>query len=308
MKRLLSGACAVFLLTAALSGCGGSASDQDAPPYTGPTYTMDDIRAANTVEAILQRHDSFQYTVGIFTQDNADAPDSSYRGQYYRENGLLQMDREFPAGAERGTYYEQGFADENYSGALYALSGDGEATLTLYPQDDYEPSLTALWTVGHVETVREEVTETSMQDDAVIVTTRTDYQDVSDLYAVSYYYLDPQTDDLLYWEDNAYSAADDSLIVSTRTSFIYDSLFTPEVRPADAILADTDYCETNLIVAPMQDEMEVHWYPVAHGTLVQFQSLGGYTLYSDEELTQTLDPLDIDISGEVRNIFAVPLD
>ena len=53
--------------------------------------------------------------------------------------------------------------------------------------------------------------------------------------------------------------------------------------------------------------MRVNWYPVAHDTTVFFSDLDRYTLYSDDALTQTMDPLSsIDVTGEVQNVFVVP--
>ena len=338
MKRTLTVMLVFVLALALLAGCAGKANstapqqeqsaqqeqtveekpepqqepaaepEQDAPQEAVnlPTYTPDEIRENNSVKNVLSRHNTMTYT-RTFTDGEGNV-NGTVREQFTMNDGFLQTNSDYTDETGSVVYSNQGYADSTYAGASYGLSSDGTRNMTLYPDNETYESFADLWiAAADDESVTEAVTDTSEQDGAVIVTTRTDYRDEADLYAVTLYYVDPETDDLLYMEVTSYNTQNDAVVAVTKTEISYDAPATFEAKPFEAIITSSDYCEVSLIVNPQRDDMHVFWYPVAHGTEVGFAPLSDYTLYTDEELTQEIDPtVGIDISGEACNIFAVP--
>ena len=314
MKRILATMLTLTLALALLAGCGSKTNDAANDPQPGnqeeqtniPTYTPTEIRASNSARNLLTHHNTVAYT-RTFTDSEGNISGTVCE-QYTMADGLLQTNSAYTDETGNVILSQQGHADSTYAGATYGLSGDGEKYMTLYPNNEmYEDSVDTWLAAIDEDSMTETVTGTSEQDGAIIVTTRTEYRDEADLYEETLYYIDPETDDLLYMEVTSYNTQDDSVVAVVKTEISYDAPVTFEAKPFETIIADQDYCEVNLIVNPQQDDMTAYWYPVAHGTELTFVPFSDYTLYSDEELTQVIDAsLGIDISGEVCNIFAVP--
>lgn len=309
MKRIFTGFLTLTCLMALLTGCGSKQTNNTDEPAANDrqqeqkTYTPDEIGENSSIANLLSHHDTLTY-VNTFIDENGDA-DTVVRGQYTKNGEFLQLSAVYEDGSGNATYYRQAYADDTYAGAEYAQTPDGQTYMTLYEDNDsYENSVGA-WLVVQPSSESETVTETSMQDDAVLVTTRKEYRDEADLYEINLYYIDPETNDLLYMESTAYSTQDDSAISTVKTEITYDTPVTFAVSPFETITGSSDYCEVNLVVDPQQDDMKVCWYPVAHGTSVYVTAGEGTKVYGDEGLTQELDPLAIDISGAVCNIFVV---
>lgn len=308
-----------FTLTLALlAGCGGgtgsAAGNSAAQPEQSaqeqgsgiPTYTPAEIRENNSARNLLTHHSALTYTRTF--ADGEDNVNSTICEQYTMIDGFLQTNAAYADETGTVVYSQQGYADGTYAGATYALSSDGGMYMTLYPNNETYESACDIWlAAADDDSMTETVTDTSEQDGAVIVTARTDYPDEEDLYEITLYYVDPETDDLLYMEATSYDAQDDSVVAVVKTQISYDDPVAFTDKPFETIITDSDYCEVNLIVDPQQDDMTVCWYPVAHGTQLSFMPVLNYTLYSDEELTQEIDTsVGIDVPGEVFNIFAVP--
>ncbi len=318
MKRLFAAMLPFALTLTLLAGCGGgtaggAGSSSAARPEQSaqeqgsgiPAYTPAEIRENNRAETLLTHHSALTYTRTF--ADGEGNVSGTVCEQFTLSGGFLQTSSAYADETGTVIYSQQGYADNTYPGATYGLSSDGGRYMTLYPNDETYESLCDTWLAVDEDGMTETVTGTSEQDGAVIVTARTDYRDEADVYEITLYYVDPETDDLLYMEATSYNTQDDSVAAVVQTQISYDDPVTFEDKPFETVITDSDYCEVSLIVDPQQDDMTVSWYPVAHGTQLSFAPISDYTLYADEELTQEIDAsLGIDISGEVCNIFAVP--
>lgn len=311
MKRALAAGLALLCATAPLYACGNeqaadnnsssSASDTQQPD---PTYTVSEIVENNRIEKLLDHHSAMSY-VRTFT-DESGSTVNVIRGQYTMKDGFLQMNAVHEDGEGNATYYQQGYADETYGGAEYDQSSDGQTYMTLFESNDSYVSTVGAWLAPEPDEKSETITESSMQDGAVVITTRQEYPSDAEIYDINMYYIDPETNDLLAIDSASYDANTDELVTDVKTEITYDEEETFEVSPYETITGSNDnYCEVNLIVNPQQDDMQVWWYPVLHGTSVNFSREEGVKLYADEEMTQELDPDSIDISDAVRNIFVV---
>lgn len=287
-----------------LTGCGGSKTDPDTSSANDKqeTYTPDEIRENNDIAKLLDHHSAVSYVSTYLDKDNNVI--SVIRRQYESKDGQLQMNATYEDGEGNVNYRDQAYADSTYEGASYGLAGD-DMYMTLYTSKEEYEDIAGIGLLIDDESAEETVTENSMQDGYVIVTTRKEYQDEADLYDVVYYYIDPKTNDLLYMETNSYGTSDDTTVAQVKTEITYDDPMTFDVSPFEKITGGSDYCEVSLIVNPAQEDMATYWYPVAHGTNVSVASEGDVTLYGDEGLTQKLDSSDIDISGAACNIFVV---
>ena len=324
MKKELRIALAALCGAALLSGCGNSAANDPTPgnstepdvsvtatPDAGETgtpeehsYTLEEIRTANSMEALLKNHDSIAYTQEVY-QGDAEEPISTATGVFYKKDGFYNMLVEYadPSGS---SYCMQGYADNVYAGALYSTSTDGEKFVTLYDAGSYDEAVDLMWaTTPAVEAVSVTVEESTWQDGAAIVRVRSEYGNTADMYEETYYYIEPESGELIYMETSSY-ALDGSVIAVNKITFSFDGDYTFASQPFAEIAEGTDYCEVNLILNPLEEDMEVHWYPIAHGTAVYFTSMSAsYTLYDDEELTHEITAADIDTNKDVVNIFAV---
>lgn len=309
-KRTVAAGLTLLCATAPLYACGSSqtpaagndtaASDSQTP--SDPTYTPEEIKANNSVEKLLDHHSALS-CIRTFTDSTGEA--TTIQSQYTMKDGYLQMNAVHKGSSGKATYYQQAAADETYGGAEYDQDADGQKYLALYSDIDSYNSVTGVWLFSATDEDKEVVDESSMQDGAVVITTHHEFPNDSEIYDKNMYYIDPESNDLLSAQFTCYDAKTDKVVSDTTAEITYDKTETFDVNPRDSILADSDYCEVNLITNPQQDDMSVLWYPVAHGTNVSFVLEDGVKLYSDEELTQELNASNIDISGEVRNIFVV---
>ena len=143
MKRILTAACIMALLT----GCGAKTpadtqqpGEEPAPETpaeeTKPDMTLDQVMEANKIENLLKNHSAVKIKTELYEQEGDETPVSSTLSSYTMENSFLQSFREF-TDRDGGKYYEEGHADQVYSGALYAMNGDGgNLYMTVCPADE----------------------------------------------------------------------------------------------------------------------------------------------------------------------------
>ena len=316
MKRKLALALALCCTVTALSGCGGQKTTDTAEKSGAgaenqqvEAYTLEQLRTQLGLDTLLGRHKQVGYTEEFYEYRDGEADKTlttTIKGRYWRESDMLQSDTEYLDENGKLTYTQQEHGDATYAGASYGLSADGTKYMALMLPSEYE-QLTDRWLSELTNSTGEQtVQNTTEQDGKIVVTVRTDYRNESDAYDLALYYIDPQSGDLTGSDVTTYSTVNDQPMAEVLLTPTYDdSSFKLEAKPFEAITGGTDYCEVSLIANPQQDDMQVCWYPVAHDTQLTFSSLGDVKLYADEELTQALDGTEIDVSGEVRNVFAV---
>lgn len=313
MKVTITGAC----IAALLAGCSAQTPADSRPEEpsapeaptgeTKPDVTLDQVMEANKIENLLKNHSTVGIETSLYEQEGDETPISSIHSQYTMENGRLQAYRAF-SDRDGGKYYEEGHADENSAGALYAMNSDGSGKyMTVCPADEYDGIVTAADSLEKPEGAEETLTDTSWQDGVVVLTAKVTYRDESDTYDEIRYFVDPETCELYAMDTYSYQTADDSPMGATQTVYTYDKPENQEASPFQAIIVDRDYCELSVIMDYMGENQTVCWYPVAHDTQVYFQtSRENCTLYGDADRTKQLERYDaIDVSGEAANVFVV---
>lgn len=300
--------CGAFLL----AGCGGGAK------YEGPP--LEEIRAGNTLGAVLEQHAAASYREESFI-DGQDVPFITSEGRYYRdEDGFLRADILYDD--LDGIRRVEGFAGKAYAGARYELAGAGGKSMCIFPSGEYERYIAGLWAGETIGSGTETPVEYSLQDGSAVIITLTTYPDPADSYLRTMYILDGEHGHLLYREictylleegqkipDVPYGMDQNEVAYLVKTTISYDEPreYGGPAPHEEVIGQSSDYCELYVIEDYGTDEPAVRWYPVAHGTEMQFLSLEDeYRLYTDAELTREISFLEeLNISGETANLFLV---
>ena len=123
LKLALSSVCAAAILTA----CGGQKTPAEEPSTPAETenppaeetvaFDLAEMRAINSVQAILTDHDSLMYQQNLYRADDDTVPMSSTSCMYWTDNGLLQMQADH-LDHDSGKDFQRGYADDS-SRAVY---------------------------------------------------------------------------------------------------------------------------------------------------------------------------------------------
>lgn len=318
MKQTTKVLMCTLCVAALLSGCGQtqkpSASASASSGGTSSSAEKQDLsaslellRAANSLNALTDRHTAIYFTDEYYQGAESAVPDSAVAGQYFMENGHLQMIYKY-SDRDGTVHYSQGHGDDTYAAALYECGpqADDQKYMTLfYDEDSYRTALAARWDL--TDDVQETVVSDELRDDGTReVTTQSKASEEDPSSTVAVYTVDGDTYEIQAYTATTYDETG-AEVAKVQHSVIYDTPQTFEFSPFEAIIGGKDYCELSVICDPQQDDMRVNWYPVAHDTDVSFSDVDAYTLYGDEDLTQKLDPLSsIDVSGAAQNVFVVP--
>lgn len=303
---------------------GGEAPEEEptapADGYAGPA--LEEIRANNTLDALLERHTAASYREEDYP-DGLETPFSTSEGQFYRDaDGYLRVDIVYEN--EGGKRYVEGFADQDFAGARYDTADLSGKSMCIFPSGEYESFMAELWIGETIGSEGEMPVEYSFQDGSVVVVTLTTYPAPTDSYLRTMYILDGEYGNLLYREvcvhhleegqeipDVPYGMDENEITYLVKTTFSYDEPreYDGPAPHEEVIGQHADYCELSVIEDYGADAPVVRWYPVARDTELLFLSLeDDYKLYADAELTREIDFLDeLDISGEAANLFLIKL-
>lgn len=320
MKRKLIAILALCVL--ALSGCSSGKPDVSLPDTTpddannNMTYTLEEIYANNSVENVLRDHTVFTCHMDTYEGADSDTPIGTSDKQFSMEDGSMQMTAHY---SYDGTdSYQWVGADKDFNGASYTVF-DGEKHFIACPGDEYQDLITANWMGEDLSLMDETILSTSMQDGAAVIETLTTYKQEAEMYARTLYYVDPETGLLYGMETTTYSLPEgteipdavygmdeNEVLTVQKTAVTYDTPITFDVDPkAEIIGQGQDYCEVTFDINPATDQMEVNWYPIAHGTHISFYSAENYTVYDDETLENDVTYEDIISEGEAMTLYMV---
>ena len=316
MRKWMKTAAIIACIVALLAGCGAKPPAEPQQPEeepvqetpeeeTKPDITLEQVMEANRIENLLKNHSTVRIETGRYAQETDEFPVDTIQSQYMMKDGFLRMFRVWSS--DVGDYYEEGYADGVYSGAIYAMSVDGLRYMHLCPAEEYTDQAVAADSL-EADVMEERVlTDVSWQDNAAVLTVKTTYLDGPEFYTMTYYFVEPDTYELYAVDAYTYGTDDNDSMGVEKKVYTYDEAGEQEVSPFQAVIADKDYCELNVIVDYMGENQAAYWYPVAHGTQVSFQTeREDYSLYNDEEMTGVLGKYDdIDISGDAANLFVV---
>lgn len=296
-----------------------AASESTAAEAVESKFSVDDIYAHNTLENLLSTHSDISVSWTI--SDGQGNVSSTTESVFIKDGDNLQMSS-VSSDEVNGAYYSEYYKDDTCAGALYSYADDGSKYLGTYPDADYNALVSYAWINDNNGDVTVTIDSASEQDGAYVITTLTTYSN-GGMYLRDMYYLDPETGDLLFRENQLFLLDDGETVPNvaygedaanavsvTSYSISYD---TGAVIDDTARTAVTDvsngYTELNVIYDPQGDNMEVQQFSVSKDTSVLVTALNStVTLYSDETLTTEIDQETetfIDISPDAVNVFAV---
>lgn len=292
------------------------ATETDVDTETKATYDLAELVSDNNIHHLLETHSSVTGHTETYDGDGT-TPLAVTETQYQITDGKVQMISKYVYDADDGdnVSYTEAYADNDYSGALYEISGEYKY-FTAFPAAYYDTYIDGTWFPGAGEMSEETVDSVSEQDGMIVITTTTTYRQEAELYARNLYYVDPENGALLYAESTSYSlpigasipqadyGMDTNEVMSKQqTTITYDTPISFDLLPHEQILASTDYEEVTFNIDPISDANEVHWYPIAHGTHILFQRDTSYTIYDDEELTNNVTGAELVSDGEAETYF-----
>lgn len=321
MKNWKKASIGALCVVSLLAGCGtqgdtnkdnSTDNNTDAPKE----ITLEQVRADNTPEALLEKHKAV--TVNIQGTDRDGEVTYTARLQYTDESGeALLMSSHYsytpdsPVGEDE--FYGQACFTEAGQGVyLNTMQSDDRLGMSCYPSGEYETYILDMLPACREadDSASETVDEQSEQDGAVLISTTTTYSDMPDYYYTTIYYVDPATGELLAMSVTDYSKDDSgeaSVLGTTLYDWSYDESYAPEKELADTAFNSDEACTLTLVYAPGTADEETQQFSVERGTSVTFNNSTGCQLYADAELTQTLDDtVSIDTSGESMTVYVVP--
>ena len=187
-KKASIGALCVVSLLAGCGTQGGDTNNDDNNTKESKEITLEQVRADNTPEKLLEKHDTVTASIQGTDQDGNET--YTAKVQYTRDDkGTLLMASHYtytpdsPVGEDE--FFGQACLSIEGNGVyLNRMESDGRLSMNCYPSGEYESYIQAMLPScgeqqddGWVETVDEQ----SEQDGAVVISTTTTYNDMPDL-------------------------------------------------------------------------------------------------------------------------------
>lgn len=307
MKRMTRLLLCALCAAALLSGCGNKTTEPStaASAVAAESDAFEGIKMMNYMDTLLTRHSSVYFVDSLYKDESRAVPTVITTGQYTKDGEHVQYHQDMYSDQDGILYDTEGHADDTYAGALYECgtkAEDGKTMTLYYDEETYQIQIFDRWN-GVTSQDGTVLSASESSDGELVVEVKSA---ASPDYTITRYVADKETYEIKSYTMTEYDQNDKVVSVLQRT-VTYDQPQTFELSPFQTILGGQDYCELNVICDPEGENMRVNWYPVAHDTTVFFSDLDRYTLYSDDALTQTMDPLSsIDVTGEVQNVFVVP--
>ena len=319
MKNWKKASIGALCVVSLLAGCGTQGGDTNNDKNTDEPkeITLEQVRANNTPEKLLEAHEAV--TVSIQGTDQDGNETHTARVQYTRDDkGNLLMASHYtytpdsPVGEDE--FFGQACLSIEGNGVyLSKMESDGRLNMNCYPSGEYESYIQEMLPAcgekeddGSVETVDEQ----SEQDGAVVILTTTTYNDMPDYYFTTLYYVDPATGELLAKSVTDYSkdgSGEAFVLGTTLYNWSYGESYLPDKELAAEAFNSDEVCALTLVYDPGAADGETQEISVKRGTYVTFVSSTGSLLYADAELTQPLDDtLPIDTSGASTTVYIVP--
>ena len=319
MKNWKKASIGALCVAALLAGCGtrgGDTNNDDNSTDEPKEITLEQVRADNTPEKLLEKHDTVTASIQGTDQDGNET--YTAKVQYTRDDkGKLLMASHYtytpdsPVGEDE-LFGQACLSIEGNGVYLSKMMSDGSLGMNCYPAGEYETYILDMLPAAADpgESAEETVDERSEQDGAVLLSTTTRYADMEDYYYTSIYYIDPATGELLALSVTDYSVDESgkaSVLGTTLYNWSYDESYMPDRELAAEAFNSDVTCALTLIYAPGTDAGETQEISIKRGTNVTFVNSTGCLLYADAALTEPLDDtVPIDTNGESTTVYVVP--
>ena len=256
--------------------------------------TLEEIQTVNSPLSLIKEHES----LGI-TCENYDANEnlqSTVQEQYIFFEGKLWRDAVMTDAEGNNKVYYSDYEAEDTPGASYIYDENievGRYCLSVYPSDEYQYWIGQYWMADTYVNQKEEITDISTQDGAIIVQARTTNTDFGN-YFDTMYYVDPDTRLVLYREDSWYDEEGTLLSIDRYTPIYDEPHISDQVAKGAVTNMDEPLCDLKVVFYPNQEQEQTQEFKVVKGTLVNVVSNHSYTLYSDAECTDMIDEINTD--------------
>ena len=320
MKNWKKASIGALCVAALLAGCGtrgGDTNNDDNSTDEPKEITLEQVRADNTPEKLLEKHDTVTASIQGTDQDGNET--YTAKVQYTRDDkGKLLMASHYtytpdsPVGEDE-LFGQACLSIEGNGVYLNKMESDGHLSMNCYPSGEYDSYIQAMLPAcgeqqddGSVETIDEQ----SEQDGAVVISTTTTYNDMPDYYFTTLYYVDPATGELLAKSVTDYSkdeSGEASVLGTTLYNWSYGESYMPDKELAAEAFNSDESCALTLVYNPGAADEETQEISIKRGTNVTFVSSTGSLLYADAALTQPIDDtVSIDTNGEEMTVYVVP--
>lgn len=248
-----------------------------------PDVSLEELYAANDLRELAKNHESLSYTLESY--DAQDHLESTVKGQFRFRDGRILFDSEMASLEESISYITcdelDGVTGAEYS--YYPPDSDSSCYLTIYPADEYADIMAGRWMSNEKGLERkEELFDTSTQDGAILLQSRTTFTDIAEYYE-TLYYVQPETNLLLYKEDVWYTSEGEKLSVD-RYSPVYDEPYEDENTAMKMVTEGDDLCHLTVVLEAGEQEEKVSEYDVRKGTMIFFESRKPYTVSSSGDM------------------------
>ena len=248
-----------------------------------PDVSLEELYAANDLRELAKNHESLSYTLESY--DAQDHLESTVKGQFRFRDGRILFDSEMASLEESISYITcdelDGVTGAEYS--YYPPDSDSSCYLTIYPADEYADIMAGRWMSNEKGLERkEELFDTSTQDGAILLQSRTTFTDIAEYYE-TLYYVQPETNLLLYKEDVWYTSEGEKLSVG-RYSPVYDEPYEDENTAMKMVTEGDDLCHLTVVLEAGEQEEKVSEYDVRKGTMIFFESRKPYTVSSSGDM------------------------
>lgn len=248
-----------------------------------PNVSLEELYAANDLRELAKDHQSLSYTLESY--DAQEHLESTVKGQFTFRDGRILFDSEM-TGLEESLSYITCDELDGVTGAEYSYyppDSDSSCYLTIYPADEYADIMAGRWMSNEKGLERKEkLFDTSTQDGAILLQSRTTFADITEYYE-TLYYVQPETNLLLYKEDVWYTSEGEKLSVD-RYRPVYDEPYEDENTAMKMVTEGNDLCHLTVVLESGEQEEKVSEYDVRKGTMIFFESRKPYTVSSSGDM------------------------
>lgn len=248
-----------------------------------PNVSLEELYAANDLRELAKAHQSLSYTLESY--DAQEHLESTVKGQFTFRDGRILFDSEM-TGLEESLSYITCDESDGVTGAEYSYyppDSDSSCYLTIYPADEYPDIMAGRWMSNEKGLERkEELFDTSTQDGAILLQSRTTFTDIAEYYE-TLYYVQPETNLLLYKEDVWYNSEGEKLSVD-RYRPVYDESYEDENTAMKMVTEGNDLCHLTVVLESGTQDEKVSEYDVRKGTMIFFESRKPYKVSSSGDM------------------------
>lgn len=302
-----------------LAGCGGDCGLSDDDSADEPQITLEQIRAANDPQSLLEKHGAV--TVTVQESDQNDAVTYTAKFQYTRgvEDVLAWYHCRYTENSTSGKSELWSEANGTMDAARMESDSTEDLSLSIYLEGKYEQYVLDM--IPRCPALEEDVEQTvdscSEQDGELLLSVTARYLASDGDYYTVHYRVDPATNEVLEASVTDYikkESGEVSKLHTTLYRWSYDEPYQAERNVMNEVLFSTDskedVCDLTTFY-PVEEEngWAMTLYRVAHGTRILFLDSVDLAFYADRELTEPIDFYDgVDTSGESATVYIVPLE